>query len=258
MSAAAGDSKQSVAAAAAGTNHSKQSGSGSGGGSAASAAAGGASGASSGGGVQLSSADQKRLDALTCSSTELMSWNRVSSKEIDWMLAQRALKLDEKQLATDYGDKLAPAMIKAISALGGKEYTEVAVPCLMWPGVGTRWKQFIEFVTSRYGTGTGGGSGGSGGGATKLPSTGREVLTEFANSLGRVVSYRSLALTQEQKKTIDSANVYGRFALPFPFLCSFSAHDLFVLFADCDLYVDSIVPTGRLHPRLSLLRRCVK
>jgi len=102
----------------------------------------------------------------------------VSDAEVDWMASQRPLVYNAEQLAKDYGADDA-AQISAAVAAAGMEL-EVA-GALAWPGVATRWQRFFAWWHHVNDTGA-------------APSDARAALSGFAKAVGRVTTYRALAL----------------------------------------------------------------
>lgn len=100
----------------------------------------------------------------------------VSECEIQWMAQQRELVLSKEQLTRDYG-KDAKAILKAVSAVA---MPEAVAGALAWPGVGTRWQRFINWWRQLH--------------EAERPHDAFGALAGFAQSVGRVRSYRALAL----------------------------------------------------------------
>eukprot|EP01130_Rhizamoeba_saxonica_P012896 TRINITY_DN5479_c0_g1_i3.p1 TRINITY_DN5479_c0_g1~~TRINITY_DN5479_c0_g1_i3.p1 ORF type:complete len:233 (-),score=49.92 TRINITY_DN5479_c0_g1_i3:19-717(-) len=63
---------------------------------------------------------------------------------------------------------------------------EIYLPCLNWQGVSSRWARFLQFLVNHE----------------QLPETPRDAFNAFAQYLGRVTSYRALALTSDQYQFI--------------------------------------------------------
>ncbi len=126
----------------------------------------------------------------------------VREDEIGWILRQCPLVHDPTQLRIDY-----PEEADSISAGFRERGLERFLPLLAWPGVATRWRLFLDWLdASRHAPG-------------ELP----DVLTGFARRLGRLTSYRALALTSTEFETFWKA--------------------------------DSLLPTGRLHADAATLRK---
>jgi len=120
----------------------------------------------------------------TASKTDLLT-----DSEVEWMVSQRPLIHSEKQLAVDYGEQEAKTMIKQFEEAKLKKF----LPCLAWPGLATRWKQFLAWLIQID--------------EQKRSSfSEKEALKQFGIHLGRVVSYRALAITDEQYGSIVSQN----------------------------------------------------
>eukprot|EP01006_Ploeotia_vitrea_P045792 TRINITY_DN66969_c6_g1_i1.p1 TRINITY_DN66969_c6_g1~~TRINITY_DN66969_c6_g1_i1.p1 ORF type:complete len:307 (+),score=26.73 TRINITY_DN66969_c6_g1_i1:73-921(+) len=112
----------------------------------------------------------------------------VSIDEIRWLLERRSIPatVEEatRQLAIDYPD--FPTIEAEFTAKNLIRF----LPTLVQPGVGTRWKQFLAWLQAE----------------PELPTTAEHAFFKFAQSLGRVTSYRCLSLTPEQYKTIQDTN----------------------------------------------------
>eukprot|EP00455_Lapot_gusevi_P032303 TRINITY_DN3522_c0_g1_i3.p1 TRINITY_DN3522_c0_g1~~TRINITY_DN3522_c0_g1_i3.p1 ORF type:complete len:306 (-),score=45.02 TRINITY_DN3522_c0_g1_i3:233-1150(-) len=132
---------------------------------------------------------------------DAISSNTVAPVEIDWMLAKRPLVFSWDQLVTDYKESKANE-IKAAFEQATADFAsspeskqeerkfEQFLACLSWPGVGTRWRPFLQYLISRP--------------VGAFPSSPLEAFTGFANHLGRVSSYRSLALSSDAYQRIVS------------------------------------------------------
>uniref|UniRef100_A0A0G4GW81 Uncharacterized protein n=1 Tax=Chromera velia CCMP2878 TaxID=1169474 RepID=A0A0G4GW81_9ALVE len=113
----------------------------------------------------------------------------ISDSELGWCFQRRPLiTVDVQTLTHDYGATDAEQMMKAVSSVSPR-YT----PLLRWSGIGTRWHLFSEFL---------GGPGGewavrSGTHPPPEPPEDPllfEAFVAFARHLGRVTTYRALAL----------------------------------------------------------------
>jgi len=113
--------------------------------------------------------------------------NTVTRSEIEWMISQRPLVHDLVQLKIDYGENTAERIVREFETANLGQF----LPCLNWPGVGTRWEEFLQFVQTEQ----------------KEDWSAQSAFEHFANSLGRVVSYRCLALTEQQYELIKQKNV---------------------------------------------------
>eukprot|EP01062_Namystynia_karyoxenos_P003398 TRINITY_DN11213_c0_g1_i1.p1 TRINITY_DN11213_c0_g1~~TRINITY_DN11213_c0_g1_i1.p1 ORF type:complete len:367 (+),score=96.51 TRINITY_DN11213_c0_g1_i1:77-1102(+) len=122
----------------------------------------------------------------------------VTDQELGWMAAQRPLVADRGQLSRDYGAEEAEQMLQGLREAGVPEAAQGAVA---WPGVGTRWRRFAAWWRS-------------------LPPDGRPAdaagaLAGFARALGRVRTYRALALDAPGLERIlraDEIFPHGRLA----------------------------------------------
>jgi hypothetical protein len=101
----------------------------------------------------------------------------VYEKEVQWMLQQRLLVHDPQQLQVDYGDETA----HMVAAFREKK-REPFLPLLALPGIATRWQTFLGWVD-----------------ATDTATMDLvHVFAAFARHMGRLTSYRALALTEEE------------------------------------------------------------
>ncbi|CAE7474482.1 unnamed protein product, partial [Symbiodinium necroappetens] len=101
----------------------------------------------------------------------------IADEEIQWMLSRRPLdhgKVTRERLALDYNEHEARAMLGAFA----ESKVSHLIPVLRWPGVGTRWREFIKWVT----------------GLPEPPSSPELAFAGFARALGRVTTYRALSL----------------------------------------------------------------
>jgi hypothetical protein len=112
-----------------------------------------------------------------------ISMETVTDQEIEQMLKNRPLIFDKNQLITDYGTKIFEEIQNSF------EDFKTFLPCLNYPGVGTRWKEFLEYLLQN-----------------KTLKTPKEAFSGFANHLGRVTSYRALSLTEQQFQNILESN----------------------------------------------------
>eukprot|EP01050_Picozoa_sp_SAG11_P017221 SAG11_NODE_2458_length_3338_cov_4.659463_2_plen_261_part_00 len=110
------------------------------------------------------------------------SWSCLSA----FSLFDRAdLVFCPEQLARDYGAQQAGQIVAGLR--------EAAVPAavagaLAWPGVGTRWRRFLSWLQALAGR--------------DRPADARTALAGFARAVGRVRSYRALALDDEGLRRI--------------------------------------------------------
>lgn len=116
----------------------------------------------------------------------------VSDSEIEWMVQQRPLTLCERQLRRDYGDSEAQEMLQATDAAGMPR--DVA-GVLAWPGVGTRWRRFLLWWSLLP--------------EADRPRDARGALAGFAGALGRVRTYRALALDDHGlRRILDEDEIF--------------------------------------------------
>jgi hypothetical protein len=107
----------------------------------------------------------------------------VTDQEVEQMLKNRPLIYDKNQLITDYGLSNFQEIQKVFQDF------QTFLPCLNYPGVGTRWQEFHQYLLEN-----------------KNPKNPKEAFSGFANHLGRVTSYRALSLTDQQFKKILEVN----------------------------------------------------
>ena len=69
----------------------------------------------------------------------------ILEEEIQWMLSKRPLIFDSNQLAVDYGKETAEEIIKSFQQ-HGDEFMNKYAPALAHHGVGSRWKQYLEWL----------------------------------------------------------------------------------------------------------------
>lgn len=103
------------------------------------------------------------------------------------MEARRPLTATFDSLVVDYGHAQATSMKSAFEQAG----LERLLPALAWPGVGTRWREFLAWC------------GAAGGDAVATPAG---AFRGFGRSLGRVVTYRALALDRAALQQIVKAD----------------------------------------------------
>ena len=112
------------------------------------------------------------------------------------MMALHPLLVTRKKLELHYGSETANAMIAGFE----RESCEDILGVLNWPGVGTRWERFLRWYTLH-------------GRQIVAHEHSREqspqrknkpelAFAGFSRSLGRVVTYRALALTHAQLQRI--------------------------------------------------------
>lgn len=110
--------------------------------------------------------------------------HRVQPEEIEWMLQQHPFIHDPDQLQVHYGlDSLQ--MIAAFH----EQHCEHLLPLLAWPGIATRWKLFLEWQ-----------------GSHPCLDGLESAFSEFANHLGRLTTYRAIALTKSEFQQIQALN----------------------------------------------------
>lgn len=100
----------------------------------------------------------------------------VLEPEFQWMESCRPLEISADSLQRDYGE--AEEIMAAFASAGCSHL----LGTLNWPGVGTRWRSFLEWSVHAV--------------AANDPAVAdcSSALRGFGNYLGRVVTYRALAL----------------------------------------------------------------
>jgi len=105
------------------------------------------------------------------------------------MESRRPLAASIETLTTDFGTEEANEILKTFS---DSELMHL-LGTLNWPGVGTRWREFVEWCKIKRG------GGGEEGGVPKTPAA---ALRSFGRHLGRVTTYRALAIDDEALQKI--------------------------------------------------------
>eukprot|EP00698_Gefionella_okellyi_P006377 TRINITY_DN15732_c0_g1_i1.p1 TRINITY_DN15732_c0_g1~~TRINITY_DN15732_c0_g1_i1.p1 ORF type:complete len:288 (-),score=57.16 TRINITY_DN15732_c0_g1_i1:177-1040(-) len=108
----------------------------------------------------------------------------VSAAEIDRLLHYFPIRDSDEQLLRDYGQQELTLMKSAFARCPQQD----AIKLCSIPGVGTRWPHFVEWLAFCN--------------LTDL----REILLAYAQHLGRIRSYRALALDSAGKQRIDESN----------------------------------------------------
>jgi hypothetical protein len=165
--------------------------------------------------------------------------NSVAECERDWWLQQRPLIWNEQQLIIDIGITEAKLCMEALATLPANVQNLKSM--LAWPGASTRWRSVLQWlqtiaksppVASSSPSTSSSSSSSSSTSTTKAPTTtptggssipanASEALLQYARHLGRVTSYRSLALTLEQFNAIkanDSIYPTGRLVVILLFI----------------------------------------
>ena len=118
--------------------------------------------------------------------SKIESHQPVLEAEFAWMEKQRPLTATAASLDTDYGPDTAQQMLEAFA---DHQLTHL-IGTLAWPGVGTRWRQFLSWASEHRACAT-------------SPA---RALRGFGQALGRVTSYRALALDKAALKSILAAD----------------------------------------------------
>jgi len=104
-----------------------------------------------------------------------MGSNEVSEEEFLWMEARRPLCATFESLSVDYSAETAEAMQRNFAEAGLAHL----LATLNWPGIGTCWREFLAWCQVAESTDT---------------ATPAAALRGFGRSLGRVKTYRALAI----------------------------------------------------------------
>jgi hypothetical protein len=153
-------------------------------------------------------------------------------EEVRYLLQHSSFVHDPAQRLVDYGDE-AEQMVAAFR----DKRREPLLPLLAWPGVATRWKTFLEWLET-----------------TNENSTNLvDVFLAFAGYLGRLTSYRALALTEKEFSAIqetDSILPSGRLKTDAATLTSYVRQDgvrKVLLTRMCDIGTFKYDPSLSLH-----------
>lgn len=119
-------------------------------------------------------------------SEKLSDEDDVTEEEFAWMEARRKLSVTHEQLALDYGEDEACRMERAFAERGLSHL----LGTLNWPGIGTRWQEFLEWSCS----------------VVPAPETPAIALRGFGRFLGRVTTYRALAIDETALRKIVAAD----------------------------------------------------
>ena len=117
----------------------------------------------------------------------------VTEEELNWMISRRPLAVTREKLVLDYGNTEAINMLAGFRDAGCAYLLGV----LNWPGVGSRWRQFLDWQRQQPTAAAA---------AHCDPLATRAAFAGFARSLGRVQSYRALALTPDALGAIMHAD----------------------------------------------------
>lgn len=141
--------------------------------------------------------------------------------EMDWMIQQRPLQFDRKQICLDLGQEEAKELFNEITKFEEKykgRFVEDIFGALAWNGVVTRWRQFMSFLDARFTMNHIDAvvdaenqpeiesKDENDNDSVSLIKDARDALLQFGASLGRVISYRALALTQSEYESIITLN----------------------------------------------------
>lgn len=111
----------------------------------------------------------------------------VMEQEFQWMEARKPLRVSRESLQLDFGAHEAAEILQNF----GDASLGHLLGTLNWPGVGTRWRSFLEWCQ-----------------AQEDPSslTPELALRGFGRSMGRVITYRALALDPAALQSIMDAD----------------------------------------------------
>lgn len=120
----------------------------------------------------------------------------VSDFEIDWMIRQRPLIFAPAQFRRDYGVQEAMLMCSAVRAV---EMPKTTAGALAWPGVGTRWQRFVAWWRNWRERQK----------QQNYELMAREALAEFAKAIGRIRTFRALALDDaDLQRILDRDEIF--------------------------------------------------
>uniref|UniRef100_A0A7S1KWJ5 Uncharacterized protein n=1 Tax=Neobodo designis TaxID=312471 RepID=A0A7S1KWJ5_NEODS len=125
----------------------------------------------------------------------------ITGDELEWCFRRCTFSAEEADLSRHYGSDDAEAMLAALTGV-----LELYRPLLSWPGVGTRWREFAAFLQSSAFAPASVANGGCEATAAQQEAERRRCFVAFANHLGRVATYRALALDAEGARAIDAAD----------------------------------------------------
>eukprot|EP01083_Nonionella_stella_P095538 268238_1 len=126
--------------------------------------------------------------------------------ELEWMISHQPLNYNPKQIQIDLGEEEAVLLFNAINtftAMYKNTFNKDIFGALAWNGVVSRWRLFMAFLETQF---TSANAEEKKESNTIPPADAQEALLKFGESLGRVVSYRALALTKEQYDSIVFLN----------------------------------------------------
>lgn len=109
----------------------------------------------------------------------------VSDAEIKWMTDQRELVFSVPQLVKDYGEVEAAEIVQEVEKA---KMPKTVAGALAWPGVATRWCRFFAWWRALS--------------QDERPADAVQALAGFSRSVGRVRTFRALALDAEGLKRI--------------------------------------------------------
>eukprot|EP01001_Neometanema_parovale_P007056 NODE_3380_length_1230_cov_26.087624_g3209_i0.p1 GENE.NODE_3380_length_1230_cov_26.087624_g3209_i0~~NODE_3380_length_1230_cov_26.087624_g3209_i0.p1 ORF type:complete len:346 (+),score=63.92 NODE_3380_length_1230_cov_26.087624_g3209_i0:58-1038(+) len=138
----------------------------------------------------MSASDFPGVETLSAAEPPF-GYSDVKDDEITWMMRQRPLEADLASLTVDYGAEEANRMVDQFTGRG----LSTCTPALAWPGVGTRWEAFLEHCTQLQSQHP-----------DKVAPSPKEAFASFAKSLGRVRTFRALALEADSLKNIIDAD----------------------------------------------------
>ncbi|KAL9648899.1 hypothetical protein ABK040_003828 [Willaertia magna] len=140
--------------------------------------------------------------------------NILSNEEIDFILNHSFCGpniniFNKEQLILDYTLKTANEMIQSFQYYHFEKY----LPCLHIPGIGTRWQEFLNFLLKHFSLQQNSLQ------QNTLQNTlqnqeeidlsTRDCFIKFSNHLGKITTYRALALTQtEYEKIVSDNSIY--------------------------------------------------
>lgn len=136
----------------------------------------------------------------------------IKNCELEWMISQKPLIFDKKQCIIDLGQDEANKLFKLIDEFDSKyknKYNKDILGALAWNGVISRYQEFMQFLNDTYCDNTNDEEKKNNDNDNNdgiLIKDAKDALLQFGNKLGRIISYRALALTQPEFESIKFLN----------------------------------------------------
>ena len=134
--------------------------------------------------------------------------------ELKWMIQQKPLIFSKKQCIIDLGEAEANKLFQLIDTFDTKyngKYNKSILGALAWNGVISRYAQFMKFLHQKYEnknkpSNSGDDEKKNDTDNTEIIKDAEDALLQFGSTLGRVVSYRALALTKSEFESVQFLN----------------------------------------------------